>query len=120
MKKIHYLIFMLCALPFCVQAQQVTIRGRVTDSATGKAVSHASVVLQNENNKFTGTLTDDDGQYSITANDSATEIVFSFVGMGEVTEQINHRSVINAVLNGSASSLGDVVVSDTVHKPRER
>ncbi|ANI89973.1 hypothetical protein A9P82_12165 [Arachidicoccus ginsenosidimutans] len=110
MKKIYYLIFILLALPFYSQAQNNVIKGRVIDSATNKPIAQASVVLQTGDKKFSGTLTNENGEYTIKTNDSANEIVFSYIGMSSVTEQINNRSVINAKLVAGLSSLNDVVV----------
>lgn len=110
MKKIYYFVWVVLAMPFGAVAQNGFIKGTVVDSATHQPVAHASITLQNGNKILHGVFTDDSGRYSIQDNALADRLVFSYVGMSQVTEQVNGRSVINAVLAGSNSSLNDVVV----------
>lgn len=110
MKKIYYLLLLLCALPSYILAQSISISGWVTDSASGNPIVRASVELWTDSGKVTGTLTNSDGEYSIQSPPAATVIVFSYIGMQTVTEPINNRSVINAALSLRNSSLNDVVV----------
>ena len=110
MKKNYYLIFILFVLPFCAMAQNNVIKGRLTDSATGKPIAHASVMLQDHHKTVAGVFTDENGQYSIHTDAAADEIVFSYVGISPLSEKINGRSVIDAVMSNSNSSLNDVVV----------
>lgn len=110
MKRIYYLLFLLCGLPAYVFAQRITITGRITDSASGSPIVRASVEVRSDSSRITGTLTNSEGEYTIQANASATSIVFSYIGMETQMEPIANRSVINAVLVGRNSSLNDVVV----------
>lgn len=110
MKKNYYLIFILFVLPFCAMAQNNVIKGRLTDSATGKPIAHASVMLQDHHKTIAGVFTDEDGRYSIHTDTAADEIIFSYVGISPLTEKINGRPVIDAVMSNSNSSLNDVVV----------
>ncbi|HTN35760.1 MAG TPA: TonB-dependent receptor [Arachidicoccus sp.] len=110
MKKVFYLLFLLCGLPSYIFAQPITISGRVTDSASGSPIVRASIELRSAEGKVTGTLTNSDGQYKISTDAAPATIMFSYIGMTTVTQDINNRSEINAVLSANNSTLNDVVV----------
>lgn len=110
MKKVFYLLFLLCAIPSYMFAQRITITGRVTDSASGGPIVHASVELLIAKERVTGTLTNSNGEYKLTTDSAAATIVFSYVGMTTVTEEINNRSEINGIMAANNSTLNDVVV----------
>ncbi|MCT4644331.1 MAG: carboxypeptidase-like regulatory domain-containing protein, partial [Carboxylicivirga sp.] len=61
-----------------VFAQTTTITGKVTDSESGEAIPGVSVVVRGTT---IGTVTNVDGNYSLSVPDDATNLLFSFVGM---------------------------------------
>ena len=87
-------------------AQNVTVKGKVSDSS-GEPVIGVTVMLSSNNT--VGTLTDGNGNYSITvpANSSLT---FSCVGFATQEEQLNGRTVINIVLQEDTEFLDETVV----------
>lgn len=84
------------------------ISGTVTDES-GEPLIGASVFV--EGNSSVGTVTDLDGRYSLSVPEGSTALVFSFIGMKDLTEQINGRSVINAVLAAEFDALEATVVT---------
>ena len=84
------------------------ISGKVTDTA-GEPLIGASVFV--EGNTTVGTVTDFDGAYTLTVPEGSTALVFSFIGMKDVTEQINGRAVVNAVLTAEFDALEATVVT---------
>lgn len=84
------------------------ISGTVTDES-GEPLIGASVFV--EGNSGVGTVTDLDGRYSLSVPEGSTALVFSFIGMKDLTEQINGRSVINAVLAAEFDALEATVVT---------
>lgn len=110
MKRIYYFLFLLCVLPSYIFAQSITISGRVTDSASGSPIVHASIEVFTDAGRIAGTLTNSQGEYQIKTDSKATTIAFSYIGMETVTRTIDNSTVINAVLSGRNSSLNDVVV----------
>ena len=84
------------------------ISGTVTDTA-GEPLIGASVFV--EGNTTVGTVTDFDGAYTLTVPEGSTALVFSFIGMKDVTEQINGRAVVNAVLTAEFDALEATVVT---------
>ena len=84
------------------------ISGKVTDTA-GEPLIGASVFV--EGNTTVGTVTDFDGAYSLSVPAGSNALVFSFIGMKDVTEQINGRAVVNAVLTAEFDALEATVVT---------
>ncbi|NIG54953.1 TonB-dependent receptor [Chitinophaga sp. Cy-1792] len=107
MKKVYYLL-LCCLLPLYMMAQQVTIKGRVTDEK-GAPVIRANVVLENDSKRLAGAYTNDNGEYSVQSTTPATKIAVSYVGLKTETQLINGRSTINIVMVTNAN-LSDVVV----------
>lgn len=101
-KKITFLLFLLI-VSVCVLDAQTRVRGNVTDE-TGEPVIGASVQISGTG---LGTVTDVDGNFSLTAPDDAT-LIFSFVGMR--TEELAVRSYMQVVLQVDAELLEEVVV----------
>ncbi len=87
-----------------VTQQQIT--GNITDDQ-GEALPGASVVVSGTT---TGTITDIDGNYSLTVPSDASSLDISFVGMKTITVPINGRSVINVELAPDLGELQEVVV----------
>ncbi|MCB4799241.1 SusC/RagA family TonB-linked outer membrane protein [Neotamlana laminarinivorans] len=87
-------------------AQEKTISGTVIDSY-GLPLPGATVLVKGTS---TGTSTDFDGKYSLTANVGET-IVFSFVGYTTKEVIIATSSTINVTLEEDAESLDEVVLT---------
>ena len=109
MRKFQSLIASLLALVLLggvASAQNITVKGNVTDKATGEPVSFASIQIKGT---MQGATTDLDGNFSIDAPRTAT-LIFSFVGYKTQEVEIAGRNQINVVLESEAESLDDVVV----------
>ena len=87
-------------------AQQREISGTVTEDS-GMPLPGVSVVVKGTT---TGTVTDVDGKYAITATESAV-LVFSFVGMTTQEITVGSQSVINVVMAADALQVDEVVVT---------
>ena len=87
---------------------QTSISGTVTDE-TGEVLIGASVFV--EGNATVGTVTDLDGKYTLSVPAEATALVFSYIGMKDQVEQINGRSVVDAVLSTEFDALEATVVT---------
>lgn len=101
------LLFLLMAvISLSVSAQNVTVKGTVTDK-TGETVIGASVV--EKGNTTNGTITDFDGNYTLSVPANAT-LVFSYVGMKTTEAPVSGKSVINLVMEDDSQALEEVVV----------
>src|SRR5690554_5515361 len=70
-----FVVAVFLLIPFAVQGQ-VVVQGTVT-SVTGEELPGVNVILQNTT---IGTVTDMDGNYSISLTDPDAVFVFSFIG----------------------------------------
>jgi TonB-linked SusC/RagA family outer membrane protein len=87
-------------------AQQKTITGTVTDD-TGLPLPGANVIVKGTNS---GTQTDFDGNYSISANVGQT-LAFSYVGFVTKEVKVGTQSKINVTMQPDAAALEEVVVT---------
>ena len=87
-------------------AQQKTITGTVTDD-TGLPLPGANVIIKGTS---TGTQSDFDGNYSISASVGQT-LVFSYVGFSAKEVKVGTLNSINVTLQPDAAALEEVVVT---------
>ena len=108
MKKVRIILsMMLLTLATAVFAQNVSVSGVVTDASNGESVPGASVILRGTT---TGTVTNLDGRFAITAPSNAA-LIFSSIGYKTVEVPINGRSTINVALEVDNEMLEEVVVT---------
>lgn len=100
------LFFLVAMVSLSVSAQNVTVKGTVTDK-TGETVIGASVV--EKGNTSNGTITDIDGNFTLSVPSNAT-LVFSYVGMTTQEVSVKGQKTINVVLADDAQALEEVVV----------
>ncbi|MGV3502871.1 MAG: SusC/RagA family TonB-linked outer membrane protein [Adhaeribacter sp.] len=82
------------------------VTGKVT-SADGEVLPGVSVVVKNTT---TGTVTDQDGLYTLALPEGAATLVFSFIGFMPQEVAVANRSQVNVTLQVDAKALEEVVV----------
>ncbi|MDX9880450.1 MAG: TonB-dependent receptor [Prolixibacteraceae bacterium] len=92
--------------PDTVWAQQFSVNGKVTD-IKGESLPGVSVLVKGTT---TGTITDNDGNYTLSGVPGNATLVFSFVGMKPQEVAINGQQTIDIVLNEDKLSLDEVIV----------
>ncbi|HYF70040.1 MAG TPA: TonB-dependent receptor [Ohtaekwangia sp.] len=85
---------------------QTSVTGRVTSGEDGTGLPGVSIVEKGTTN---GTVSDAEGNYSITVAENAV-VVFSFVGFASQEVAVNGRNNISIVLQPDVTALGEVVV----------
>jgi TonB-linked SusC/RagA family outer membrane protein len=105
MKKIFFLTCLLVMVNV-LWAQDISITGTVLSAEDGSPVPGANVTLEGT---ATGTITDLDGNYSISAPANGI-LVFSFVGLETSRVDINSQTIINVTMETSSQSMEEVVV----------
>ena len=102
------LFFTVLALTFSALAfaQNVTVRGVVTDASTGEPVPFAAIQLQGT---MTGASTDADGSFSISVPSSGT-LIFSSVGYVTQSAPVEGRFNINVQLAPDTQMLSETIV----------
>ena len=109
MKKFLRLCFMLM-LAFGATdllAQQRTVSGKVTSVEDGSALPGVNVVLKGST---TGTVTDVDGNYSLSVPDGESVLVFSFIGLATEEATVGSRSVIDIQMVPDATEIAEIVI----------
>lgn len=98
----------LMAISSSLYAQERTITGKVTDAADGSSLPGVNVLVVGTT---TGTITNMDGDYSITVPSDNASLQFSFTGYTPQTISATGRNVIDVSLVISDVTLDDVVVT---------
>ena len=89
-------------------AAQIRVTGQITaDSEDNSPLVGATVLVKGTG---TGTLTDNDGNYSIEVPTSDNVLVFSYIGYERQEIQVDNQRVIDVILSPTASLLDQVVV----------
>lgn len=103
-KRIIFLIAMVCSLQ--TFAQNVTVTGKVTSAEDGSGVPGVNILVKGTS---TGTITDFDGNFSLSAPSDGV-LVFSFVGFQAQEVSVNGRTSIDVSLQPDVTALSEVVV----------
>lgn len=106
MKKRKLLTFIFTLFAVSLFAQTHTVTGTVVSATDQIPIPGVTVQIKGT---LTGTVTDLDGNYSITVDPRGT-LLFSYVGMLSQEIGVNNRSRINVVLEEEKVNLGEVVV----------
>jgi len=103
----RYILTMLTlVMTLALQAQNITVKGKVIASADNEPLIGATVKVKGTG---TGTVTDFDGNYTINVDKNAT-LVYSSIGYNTVEEAVNGRNMINVSLDDETNDLNEVVV----------
>src|SRR5881275_461205 len=105
MRKLLCLSVMLALMSLQAFAQR-TVTGRVTDDKNNP-LANVTVQVKNTN---TGTVTKEDGSYSLTVPSNARALVFSFTDMASQEVALGSGNVVNAALTSNNKSLDEVIV----------
>lgn len=100
------LIFMFILNVNQVYAQEKTVTGKVISEEDNAALPGVNVLVKGTSS---GTVTDIDGNYSISVPENTT-LVFSFIGYASQEVVVGNRTVIDVKLGSDVRSLSEVVV----------
>lgn len=107
----RYLLYAACMLGllFCftnpAQAQTHTVSGRVTDNQ-GQALAAVTISIKGQPKTF---ITDSEGRFSIADLPAGTVLVFTYVGMKSVEEQVKGAGTLQIAMEPDDNSLEKVV-----------
>jgi TonB-linked SusC/RagA family outer membrane protein len=102
-----FLLFTIFSSFIAAFGQERTITGNVISSDNNETLPGASILIKGTTR---GTITDLDGNYSISVQPSDSVLVFSFIGYDTKEIRIGSQSVIDAVLGQESVQLDQVVV----------
>jgi TonB-dependent starch-binding outer membrane protein SusC len=102
-----FTLLILFTLSVAALAQTRTVNGKVTSSEDGLPLPGVNVVVQGTTK---GTVTDVEGNYSITLEPQESGLVFTFVGFITQKVVVDQQSTVNVVLQTDTQLLDEVVV----------
>lgn len=105
MRKLLFSITLIFCSMF-LTAQNLNVKGLVTDAVTGEELLGVNVIVKNS---IKGDVTDFDGNYKINDVPKGSILVFSYLGY-KTKEVVVNRAVINVSLEESAEALDEIVV----------
>lgn len=100
------LLFFLLFFPLALLAQEVTVKGKVTEKSTGDPLPGVSVVVEKSTR---GVMTDVDGGYEIKVK-TTDHLVFSYLGMEDQNVAVGNQTVINVQMAPKSNELNEVTV----------
>lgn len=89
-------------------AQERKVTGRVTSTDDGSALPGVNVVIKGTTN---GTVTDSDGNYSLSVPPSGGSLIFSFIGLQTQEVAVGDRTSVDVSLLLDVTQLSEVVVT---------
>ncbi len=109
MKKVKlFLACLLAVVATAAYAQNITVRGTVTDASNGEPITGAAVVVQGSATSYA--LTDVQGAFSINAPRNGV-LVVSNMGYKTKSVEVNGMTVVNIALEPDTEYLDEVVVT---------
>ena len=104
----YYLFFLLLIFPFLGKSQLI---GKVTNTQ-GEPLPFVNIYLENS---YSGTTTNDDGNYKLDVTTGTYKVIFQFLGFTTVVEEIKIASgkplLLNVTMREESTSLSEVVIS---------
>ena len=114
MKKIFLLTLVYC---FCTSLiAQRTINGTVRDASDNSSMPGVSVSIKGT---ARGTVTDVNGEFSLSIQSGDKDLVFSFLGMKTQTIAVGDKNSIDVVMTTDEKTLGEVVIT-SLDIPRDK
>lgn len=113
--KLLLLLYVITLLASAQTKDEITINGRVTDIS---AIALPGVTVHVKDNPTLGTLTDENGYYSVRVKRNDV-LVFSFLGFEGYEVQVISDKPIDVSLKNKTTELNEVVVT-SLNIPREK
>jgi hypothetical protein len=104
-------LFIIVGLLFVVttaRAQQLSVRGTVTDSANGRPMVGVNIIVKGTT---TGTATDKHGIYKIIVPSKNDTLIYTFIGYHRQAVPVKGRTLINVKLSSKITSSKQIVVT---------
>ena len=107
-KNLRILLFLIAAMTTSVGFAQVKIiSGKITDVKTGEPLPGATIVVKGTT---MGTITNFDGDFTMTIPNDAQTLVIGFIGMKNIEIEVANQTIFNIALQEETFGLDEVVV----------
>lgn len=90
-----------------INAAPITVKGKVIDKVTGETLIGVSIKVKNSG---TGTVTDANGNFTLSSIPDNSTLVVSYIGYETAEVAVDGRTSITISLQPSSKNLGEVVV----------
>ncbi len=108
MKSNHYIFpILLLFFSFGAIAQEITLKGIITDSETGDPLIGATILIPATNE---GTITDIDGTFSLLVTELPVTIQVSYTGFEEFELLVESEDYLEIALSTNSETLNEVLV----------
>ena len=118
MKKVLLSIVVLFLSVLAASAQEHTVRGRVTSPEDDLGLPGVTIIVKGNPQK--GTVTDMNGDYSLSGVKSSDTLVFSYISYKTQEIAVGKQTVINVNMQASAKDLDEFVVTALGVKRQKR
>ncbi len=108
MKKVLLTLAFIAAAAVSLYAQSRTVSGKVTSSEEPNGIPGVNILVKGTT---VGTVTDFNGNYSLSVPEGSSTLVFSFVGFFTQEVAVGNNSVLNVEMRADLKTLGEVVVT---------
>ncbi|WP_206082096.1 SusC/RagA family TonB-linked outer membrane protein [Maribellus sediminis] len=105
-RSVGVLILIQLCFAFSISAQNITVKGKVTDAGSGEELPGVNVILKGTTK---GTITLFDGTYELDVPSTDAVLQFSFIGYELKEVPVNGQTTINVALETSTTELDEVV-----------
>ena len=111
--KTSLLILLMLVLNLSAHSQNVvTLKGKVTDKATGEPLIGVTVIEENADNRIlNGTTSDVNGNFTLVISSADPMIRVSYIGYKTISLRPGGQSFLNLVLEENLQTLQEVVVT---------
>ncbi|MBC7888150.1 MAG: SusC/RagA family TonB-linked outer membrane protein [Ferruginibacter sp.] len=107
--------FAIICLPFFSTAQNITVKGKITDASSGNPIQSANIT--NVKNPSIGTISNADGEFSLSVP-KGEKLSISFIGF-ETKNVSANDNFLSIQLNADSKQLSDVVVTTALGIKKE-
>ncbi|WP_456438732.1 SusC/RagA family TonB-linked outer membrane protein [Psychroserpens sp.] len=104
MKQIYVCILLLLS---SFSYAQITVTGTITSEVDGKPLAYVNIISSSGN----GTISDENGKYSIDVSSSEDQITYSYLSYNLVIKTVGERTVIDIVMTEDTSALDEIVIT---------
>ena len=108
MKNILLCFVLVFGTIFSLVAQSRMVSGRVTSDEEPDDIPGVNVLVKGT---MVGSITDIDGNYSLSVPEGSNVLVFSFVGFETQEINVGNRNTVNVVLLQDVNELSEVVIT---------
>src|SRR5689334_24229770 len=97
-----------CLVTLCAVAQNRVVTGKVTASEDGTGLPGVNVIVKGTT---AGTVSNNDGTYSVNVSSNDAVLVFSFIGYTTMEVAVGDRASVDAQMVLDVKQLSEIVIT---------